>query len=509
MLRRIFPLAAVVLMLCAVSVVHADSHFLQKAKLSAIGGSSGDNFGYSLALSANGRTALVGAYEKGNQHGAAYVFTRAGSAWKEQHELASQDGTEQEAFGWSVALSGDGGTALIGAIGKHTKMGSAYVFTRTGSTWKKRDLAPSDGAPGDNFAFTVAMSGDGRTALIGAPGADAFRGRAYMFERIGSAWVQKQELTNPDGLPYEGFASSVALSADGRTALIGAYEKYGQTGSAYVFARSGTVWKKQQELTPPVNDEPEAFGWSMALNADGGTAIIGAIGKNAGAGAAYIFKCYGTVWKWQREFTVSGKEIFGTSVALSGDGDTALIGANGKNERSGAAYVFTSKDDIWSQKQVLSASDAAANNDFGVSVALSAYGNTALVGSLANSAYMFAAPLKQPNWNDVAPYVKNLFGVMDDGSGIEMMEDGTILRIPSSGHPDTVFETLGKNLPQLLHAIRLYQSANMNSPLSGTIASGAVENMLPAKDRGRILDMAIEALKGMLQSLEQNKVSGK
>ncbi len=502
MLRRFFPPAAAfwaVLMLFVLRAGHADCLFLQKSKLNAAKVAPGDNFGFSLSISANGRAAVVGAYEKNGQHGAAYVFTRGGTAWQERLELMPPAGNEQDAFGWSVALSGNGGTAIIGAIGKDAKAGAAYVFTRTGASWKlHQELMASDRAAGDNFAFSLALSADGDTAIIGAPAADSFHGRAYVFERIGPGWVQKQELRNPDASSYDEFASAVAISADGNTALIGAYEKNGQIGSAYVFARSGTAWKMQQELTPPVSDEPEAFGWSVALNANGNTAIIGAIGKNAGAGAAYIFKRYGTVWKWQREFTVSGKEIFGTSVALSGDGDTALVGANGKNKRAGAAYVFTSKNDIWSQEQVLSAPDAAANGDFGVSVALSAYGNTALIGSLANSAYAFAVSLHAPSWNNIAPYMKTLFGVADNGEGIEILQDGTILHILPNSGPDPVFLALDRNLPQVLKSIQLYQGKNL-----------AIGPKISPEERKKILDMAAEALENMLRSIRKNEGSKK
>ncbi len=504
MRRGLFSRAAAIFLFLALPVLHAanaNCQFLQKAKLNASGGAPGANFGFSLAVSANGRISIIGAYEKKNQCGAAYVFTRGGTGWKERQELSPLSGNEQEAFGWSVALSGNGGTAIVGAIGKDMKAGAAYVFSRTGTSWKlQRKLKASDGAAGDNFGFSLALSADGGTVIIGAPAADSFHGRAYVFMRTGSRWIQKQELSNPDSSAYDEFASAVAISADGSTALIGAYEKNGQIGSVYVFRRSKTAWKEQQELTPPVSDEPEAFGWSVALNSNGTAAIIGAIGKNAGAGAAYVFKRNGTAWKWQRELTVSGKEIFGTSVALSGDGDTALVGANGKNDRAGAVYVFTSKDGIWTQKQVLSASDAAANGDFGVSVALSAYGDTALVGSLANSAYAFSIPLQPPNWNNIAPYMKTLFGVTDNGEGIAILQDGEILHILPSVSSDPVFLALDRDLPQVLKSIQLYQGKTaMSGP--GSKNDG---NITPV-ERKKILDMAAQALKNMLQSIEKNK----
>jgi len=232
----------------------------QQTRLSAADGAAGDWLGYSVSLS--GDTALVGAAYDGvganSGQGSAYVFIRSGSTWTQQSQLTAGDGAAQEMFGSSVALSGD--TALVGAVwdtvGANFQQGSAYVFTRSGSTWTQQaKLTAGDGEAEDEFGWSVALSGD--TALVGAYGDDvgsnADQGSAYVFTRSGATWTQQAQLTAGDGAVVDWFGAYVALYGD--TALVGAYlDDVGANvnqGSAYVFTRSGSVWAQQAKLTQP------------------------------------------------------------------------------------------------------------------------------------------------------------------------------------------------------------------------------------------------------------------
>ncbi len=260
-------------------------------------------------------------------------------------KLVASDPASGDNFGSSVALSGDGNTALIGASNKTVNgvgsAGAAYVFVRPsgGTTWtQQQELTASDAAYGDFFGISVALSGDGNTALIGA----CCAGAAYVFVRPsgGTTWSQQQELTAAGGGQ---FGRSVALSGDGNTVLIGA----SSAGAAYVFVRpsGGTTWSQQQELTASDAAGGDQFGTSVALSGDGNTALIGANNKTVNgqtyAGASYIFirPSGGTTWAQQPELTTSSGGAFGSSVALSGDGNTALAGAPGGT--NGAAYTET------------------------------------------------------------------------------------------------------------------------------------------------------------------------
>jgi hypothetical protein len=308
-------------------------------------------------------------------------------------------------FGDSVALSSDGNTALVGAPGPGAGSsltdppGAAYVFTRSGTSWSQQGPALHAATPmtGDAFGDSVALSGDGNTALIGADGIGI--GSAYVFARSGTSWSQQgPALHAATPMTGDAFGHSVALSGDGNTALVGAVgagAAFSLTGAAFVFARSGTMWNQQAMLNAPSPTAGDQFGASVALSSNGNTALVGAFGKNASLGAAYAFTRSGTSWsptpavlaEIASDMPAAG-DLFGISVALSSDGNTALVGAQNK-----AAYVFTRSGTIWSQQgSGLTAAPAANGAGFAQSVALSSDANTALVGDFGNAvgaAYLF------------------------------------------------------------------------------------------------------------------------
>ncbi len=368
----------------------------QQQKLTASDGVNGDSFGIAVAVS--GDTAMVGAFSddvgtNANQ-GSVYAFVRAGTSWSQQQKLTASDGAANDLFGISLAISGD--TAVVGAysddVGANTDQGSAYVFVRSGTVWSaQQKLTASDGAPSDWFGYSVAVSGD--TALVGAysdnVGTNLNQGSAYVFVRSGTTWSQQQKVTASDGAGADSFGRSVAVSGD--TALVGAYlDDVGTNtdqGSAYVYVRSGTTWSEQQKLTASDGAANDWFGYSVAVSAD--TTVVGAylddvVGTNTNQGSAYVFVRTGTTWSEQQKLTASDSavnDLFGASVAVSGD--TALVGAFaddvGANTDQGSAYVFVRSGTVWSAQQKLTASDGAANDWFGYSVAVS--GDTAVVGA--------------------------------------------------------------------------------------------------------------------------------
>jgi hypothetical protein len=223
------------------------------------------------------------------------VFVRSGSSWSRQQELIAADGTDNDYFGISVTLSSDGSTALIAADEASNTPGAAYVFVRSGSSWSQQQkLTASDRGSGDDFGASMALSSDGSTALIGASGQ---YGEAYVFVRSGSSWSQQQELTTTDDAGFDLFGSSVALSSDGNTALIGAplHPVAGNVhgGAAYVFVRNGSSWSQQQQLIAFDSASNNQFGTSVALSSGGSTALVGdpehTVDGNAFQGAAYVF----------------------------------------------------------------------------------------------------------------------------------------------------------------------------------------------------------------------------
>jgi len=322
-------------------------------------------FGSAVALS--GDTALVGVDRDdvgtNIDQGSAYVFTRSGTTWSQQGKLTASDGAAYDNFGYSMVISGD--TALVGAwfddVGPNSNQGSAYVFTVSGTTWSEQaHLTASDGASNDNFGTSVALSGG--TALVGANwddvGENSAQGSAYVFVRDGTTWTQQEHLTASDGAVEDMFGSAVALSGD--TALVGVDRDDVGTnidqGSAYVFTRSGATWSQQGKLTASDGVAFDHFGISVALS--GEMALVGSywdeVGRMTKQGSAYVFTRNGTVWRQPWKLTASdgaAYDYFGTSATLSGD--TALVGAVGddigQNWDQGSAYLldFTTLSEVY------------------------------------------------------------------------------------------------------------------------------------------------------------------
>ena len=256
--------------------------------------------------------------------------------------------------------------------------------------WVEQEVTARDGAVGDNFGYSVAVSGS--TALVGAPyhqvGSNANQGVAYVYTEANGVWSQTAELTASDGAAQDQFGWSVALN--GTTALVGArYHKVGNNayqGAAYVYTEANGVWSQMAELTASDGAGDDLFGWSVALN--GATALVGAlyhqVGSNNQQGAAYVYTEANGTWSQTAELTASdgaAYDHFGYSVAVSGP--TALVGALyhqvGSNAHQGAAYVYTETTGVWSQTAELTASGGMTRDQFGWSVAVS--GPTALVGA--------------------------------------------------------------------------------------------------------------------------------
>jgi hypothetical protein len=363
-------------------------------KLTASDAVHGDHFGYSVAIS--GDVAIVGApksRDAGNNSGSAYIFVRNGNTWEEQAKLTASDAAQDDFFGLSVAINGD--VAIVGAHlndDAGNASGSAYVFVRNGDTWQQQaKLTASDAAQYFYFGRSVAISGD--VAIVGA-GNDP--GSAYVFVRNGDIWQQQAKLTASDDIPEDEdrFGSSVAISGD--VVIVGDYwqgEPYNRPGAAYIFVRNGDIWQQQAKLTTSDAARYPLFGSSVAISGD--VAIVGAHwNEDAGSqsGAAYVFVRNGNTWQQQAKLTASDaaeEDRFGRSVAISGD--VAIVGAHWNDDagdRSGSAYVFVRNGNMWQQQRKLTTCDASAYDWFGHSVAIS--GDVAIVG----------APLKRDDTGD-------------------------------------------------------------------------------------------------------------
>jgi len=269
----------------------------QQAKLVATtGGAAGDRFGNAAALGTD--RLLVGADYADTRAGAVYVFARSGSVWTQQARLSAADAVAGDLFGRSVALDGD--TAVVGAPMKagaaagSFARGAAYVFTAIGSSWSQQaKLLAADAADGDLFGQSVAVEGD--RALVGAPAAASRIGAAYVFSRSASAWTQDAELTAVGSTSGDMLGWSVALS--GTHAIVGAPYALTTCGIGHVFQDFAGVWAETGGAAIAAPVVGDLAGWAVAA-ADGRWTIAapGHAGPLLHAGVAYYFDAAETIF---------------------------------------------------------------------------------------------------------------------------------------------------------------------------------------------------------------------
>jgi hypothetical protein len=323
----------------------------QESKLLGAGAVGAAGQGGSVAISADGNTAIVGGSADNSHTGAAWVFTRSGGVWSQQGgKLVGTGavGSVGASQGYSVALSGDGNTAIVGGPDDNNEVGAAWVFTRSGGVWSEESKLVGAGAVRAALqGRSVSISADGNSVIIGGPGDDSFSGAIWVFTRSWGGWLQQGNKLVSWVLGGRGafLGGSVALSGDGSTAIIGAPVYGNQAGAVWVFARSGLVWSAQAGQLVGAGAVGAAFqGVSVAISGDGNTALVGGDADDSDNGAAWVFTRSGGVWSQQGDKLIgtgaAGAAFLGGSVAISADGNTAILGGSGDNSNTGAAWIF-------------------------------------------------------------------------------------------------------------------------------------------------------------------------
>ncbi len=318
-----------------------------------------------------------------------------------------------DTFGYAVALSGDGTTLAIGTAGPNPTPGP------------NPDSNPEDTPPIKN--------------LIPGAGKDGSAGAVYLFSHSGGVWVQQQYIkaTNAESNDYFGW--SLALSHDGNTLAVGAPGESSdatgidggqnnnnalQSGAVYVYNRNNSSWAPPSYIKASNTGASDFFGWSVALSADGNTLAVGAYGEDSNAkgvgvddkqsnnshslaGAAYVYSRNTNIWTQQAYLKASntdgasantnfGADYFGWSLDLSSDGNTLAVGAFGEDgsatgingdqnnnlaPNSGAVHTFSRTDITWTPQAYIKASNTNTSDKFGISVKLSGNGTTLAVGA--------------------------------------------------------------------------------------------------------------------------------
>ena len=403
--------------------------------------------------------------------GAVYVFVRRGDMWVQQAYIKASNTGENDNFGYFVALSADGNTlaatanweasAATGVNGNQNdnsmqQAGAAYVFVRTGDTWSQQAYVKASNtgrAPasseefddGDQFGTALSLSGDGNTLAVGAISEDSgaaginadqkddsklSAGAVYVFTRTGTSWSQQVYLKPKQIDAGDLFGFSLALSFDGNVLAVGHYEEDGSStvtngpidenlggaGAICVFTRSGSTWTQSAYLKSLTPDGGDSLGAFVAISDDGNTIAADALDEdtmangvnavrqgdrvlNTSAGAAYVFSRENGMWKQQASFKPSntGKEDwFGVRLALSGDGNTLAIagsledsaaqGINGHQDdnsadEAGAVYFFRRNGATWTQQAYIKGSNTEAFDEFGSSIGLTRDGKTMVISA--------------------------------------------------------------------------------------------------------------------------------
>lgn len=446
-------------------------------------------FGNAVAISGDGNTIAVGAWQEssgatginGNQSdtsapasGAVYVFTQSANVWTQQAYIKASNTGAGDKFGLALSLSNDGNTLAVGATledsinggingdgtnNSATDSGAVYVFTRSG-TWsqeayiKATNIEPANYTESaDHYGATLALSADGNTLVVGSPYEDS-------------------AATGINGTA----AHDCTLTFNNNCLL--------NTGALYVYTRSGVTWSQQAYIKASNREAGDNIGQAVSISSDGNTIVAGAPYENSWAtgvdgnqssngsnlsGAAYVFVRSVGTWTQQAYLKASntGKlDFFGTAVSISGDGSTVAIGApneqsaatgiNGNQsdnseDLSGAVYIFTRSVATWTQQAYIKASNTRNNAGFGGHVVLSNDGNIMAAGATGESSSAVGVDgMQNDNTNTASGavyvfsrnvstwsqknYVKAKVNAINDtfSQGLDMSADGSTLVVGSS-----------------------------------------------------------------------------
>jgi hypothetical protein len=467
MMKPAAPVTIVAALIALGGYLYAQEQLKQTAYIKASNAHAGDHFGCggvldghtgnSVAVSVDGNTMAIGAPHEssaakginGNQNdtslydaGAVYVFARTGTGWSQQAYVKASNTARGSEFGHAVALSADGNTMAVSAYFESSgakgingnqadnsvpQAGAIYVFTRRGTSWAQQAYIKASNTgeagvgdqfgEGDQFGFSLSLSGDGNTLVAGATGEDSKAagingdqtdnsmdgsGAVYVFARTGTTWSQQAYIKSSMPAPNVLFGYAVALNGTGDTMVASSYDDDRGKGAMYVFTRTGGTWSQQARLQASIAERGDSFGVAISLSSDGNTLAVGshdedclATGVNpkgcdndqpsdTSAGAAVVFVRTGNTWTEQallKSSNIAKGDTFGTRIAVSGDGNTVAASSPLKDNNTGAVYVFRRNGNMWMQLAYVKGSNTKAGDQFGSSLALSRDGRILAVAA--------------------------------------------------------------------------------------------------------------------------------
>jgi cbb3-type cytochrome oxidase subunit 3/alpha-D-ribose 1-methylphosphonate 5-triphosphate synthase subunit PhnH len=419
-----------------------DDNAITETKLTASDGVADDYFGYSVAL--DGTTLVVGAYlddDNSGNSGSVYVYDLTKTINDEEFErkITASDAASSDYFGRFVAI--DGNTLVVSSYfddDNGSESGSVYVYDLTKNnreTGFERKITASDGAVTDRFGISVAI--DGNTLAVGAYYDDdngMNSGSVYVYDltKINQSGFERK-ITASDGAEFDFFGWSVAL--DGTTLVVGAYsddDNAVNSGSVYVYDLTKTIDDEEFERKIIASDGASADHFSFSIAIDGTKIVASAYndddnGKDSGS--VYVYDLTKTPEDdgFETKITASdgaASDFFGWSVALNGT--TLVVGAHLDDDNgndSGSVYVYDLTKNIEDEgfETKITASDGASSDSFGKSVAID--GNTLVVGALydddngndSGSVYVFNGTFGSGNTDTEDPITETKLTASDGG----------------------------------------------------------------------------------------------
>jgi hypothetical protein len=360
-------------------------YFQQGAKLTnSINNATQAN---SVSVSANGNTVIVGAPGDNFGVGASWIYVRNNNTWIQQAKLIGTSHIGASRQGSAVSISSDGNTVAIGGPADNSKIGATWVFTRSGSTWIQVAKLTGRGTNGAaQFGTTVSISGDGNTIAAGGPGDGMFVGATWTFVRLNDEWTQFDEkISGNDRVGAARQGASVVLNENGTKLLVGGYQDNNRQGAAWVFEKGECGWFQQGSKLVGTGGSQQAWqGYSVSLSADGNTAVIGGNNDNFLVGAAWVFTWTSNQWIQRARLVgtqAAGVARQGSSVSLSADGSTLLVGGFADDTNKGATWVFKQSGNKWMQQGAkIKGTNSSGAAKQGTSVSVSSNGHTGIIG---------------------------------------------------------------------------------------------------------------------------------
>jgi len=370
------------------------------------------------------RVQYIGQNGETSQYSSAISFTTKAVYVPSAITAKISSGVGNSHFGIAVSINSTGTIAIIGAYSENNGTGAAYIYTNQNGIWKQTSRLAS-GVASSNFGNAVSINSDGNIAIIGAYA----EGAAYIYTNQSGTWTQTARLASV--VASGEFGYSVSINSTGTIAVIGVYG-----GSAvYIYTNQSGTWKQTIINTETVDyGAVGTFYNFVSINSDGTIAVIGSNGENGSTGAAYIYTNQNGTWTQTARLSSGvANSYFGSTVSINSTGTIAIIGAPNEFYNAGtsyviigAAYIFNNQNGTWTQTARLAS--GVAGSYFGNAVSINNDGTIAIIGAYNENAYAGAAYIytnQNGTWTQTARMAS---GVSNSwfGDSVSINSDGTV-----------------------------------------------------------------------------------